>query len=854
MGDEKYGDAIVVVAGGRKILIDGAHIRDFEQRFEAPSIPDQLRNVLGAEPPFRFDLLVVTHCHGDHIGCLPTLVADKIVEADWALVADEDLGYPAPDDSGADDAPDPIVDTVVAALREEPRTDFASDAELDAFLTDAMKLEPSYRAMVQSLEDSGTHVIRFVGVDDDGTLADLQVLTQEFSDFDLRILGPTQRHLLLCTDAIAEFTRAAKKAAKRKRQTDATADAGRIYRELAGGRRAADTALPDDISQFLDRPGKGAALNDQSIVLKLGADENAVLLTGDMQFAAAEIAEVDQLMAALLRTVVDAGPYAVVKLAHHGSYNGFDDKVLEGFRDTQVFAVTTGRGDPGHPHEDVLALLRSVRGQSHWVRTDRNGLVTLDVRNGRVEITKSRGRIDDAAVHREDVALPSRTEMQSAAVEQPREGAATVTQRITPAASEELVEVTARIPHLSTRVTITVEVEPGAPSPRLGQRDRVPVGSGRSEARNQQPETLPPLAAGRKLPPLLFVTNRARLEKNIGANELQQATRIIESSHQPLVDIARPDNPFPELRAAIGKYDPAGVVLLGGYDVLRAIRYDTIPKDVRDRLGDNADPDDFVVWSDQAYGDRDGDTLGELPVSRIPDGRSGELLKAALCTCSANPRAQRFGVRNHARPFADDVFNNVDGTQAIMVSHPTRSRGLDPAAVDASSIYIMLHGSDTDATRFWGELITGGTIEAVYVGNIPNPCGGTVLAGCCWGALTVRTPALRYSPGDPVQSLTPEQSIALSFLQRGARAFVGCTGAHYSPVDDNPAAPLDHFGAPMHAAFWSHLLKGKKSPAQALFDAKMDYIRDMPHGCSSSEELAIEYKILREFTCLGLGW
>ena len=854
MGDEKYGDAIVAVVGERKILVDGAHIRDFEQRFEAPSVPDQLRDVLGTEPPFRFDLVVVTHCHGDHIGCLPTLVADKIVEADWALVAHEDLGYPDIDSGGPTDAPDPIVDMVVAGLREEPRTDFASDAELDAFLVDAMKLEPSYRAMVQTLEEAGTRVIRFAGADDEDTRADLEALTQEFADFDLQILGPTQRHLLLCTDAIAAFTRAAKRAAKKKRQTDIAADAGRIYRELSGERRATDTTLPDDIRQFLDRPGKGAALNDQSIVLKLGGNENSVLLTGDMQFAAAEIEDVDQLMAELLQTVVDAGPYAVVKLAHHGSYNGFDEKLLESLRDTQVFAVTTGRGDPAHPHEDVLALLKTIRGRSHWVRTDKNGLVTLDIRDGKVDITKSRGRIDDASVNREDVAVPAPAEAQTTTVERARESAVTVSQRITPVASGEVVEVTARIPHLTTRVTITVEVEPGTPQAPPGRRDRIPVRGGQSQSRSQPPERPAPLAAGRNLPPLLFITNRARLEKNVGANELLQATRIIEAAGQPLVDITMPDDPFPQVRAAIGKHDPMGVVVLGGYDVLRAIRYDTIPKDVRDRLGDNADPDDFIVWSDQAYGDRDGDMLGELPVSRIPDGRSGELVKAALCTCTANPRAQRFGLRNHARPFADNVFNNVDGTQAIMVSDPTRSKCLDPAAVDASAIYIMLHGSDTDGTRFWGELSTGGTVEAVHVGNIPNPCGGTVLSGCCWGALTVRTPALRYSPDDPIQCLTPEQSIALSFLRRGARAFVGCTGAHYSPVDDDPAAPLNHFGAPMHAAFWSHLPEGNKSPAKALFDAKMDYIRDMPHGRSSVEELAIEYKILRQFTCLGLGW
>ena len=43
-------------------------------------------------------------------------------------------------------------------------------------------------------------------------------------------------------------------------------------------------------------------------------------------------------------------------------------------------------------------------------------------------------------------------------------------------------------------------------------------------------------------------------------------------------------------------------------------------------------------------------------------------------------------------------------------------------------------------------------------------------------------------------------------------------------------------------------------PARALFDAKIAYARDFPHGRTSTAQEAIEYKILREYTCLGLRW
>jgi hypothetical protein len=91
--------------------------------------------------------------------------------------------------------------------------------------------------------------------------------------------------------------------------------------------------------------------------------------------------------------------------------------------------------------------------------------------------------------------------------------------------------------------------------------------------------------------------------------------------------------------------------------------------------------------------------------------------------------------------------------------------------------------------------------------------------------------------------------MALSFLRRGALAFVGCTGAHYSPVDE----PYDYFGGPMHRAFWTTIGAGEP-PARALFAAKQEYARNLPHGLTRPIPVAVEYKTLRQFTCLGLGW
>ena len=104
-------------------------------------------------------------------------------------------------------------------------------------------------------------------------------------------------------------------------------------------------------------------------------------------------------------------------------------------------------------------------------------------------------------------------------------------------------------------------------------------------------------------------------------------------------------------------------------------------------------------------------------------------------------------------------------------------------------------------------------------------------------------------PGITPAPKVADASIALTFLRRGATAFLGCTGSHYSPVQE----PYQYFGEPMHQAFWRGLLAGH-APAEALFQAKVEYLAGFPHGRPPGVQQAIEYKILRQYTCLGLGW
>lgn len=96
---------------------------------------------------------------------------------------------------------------------------------------------------------------------------------------------------------------------------------------------------------------------------------------------------------------------------------------------------------------------------------------------------------------------------------------------------------------------------------------------------------------------------------------------------------------------------------------------------------------------------------------------------------------------------------------------------------------------------------------------------------------------------------TPEDSIAITYLLGGAQAFVGCTGSHYSPGQE----PYNYYGKPMHDAFWEQMKK-QVLPAKALWEAKKKYATEIPHEQRDVFSRRIESKILRQFTCLGIGW
>jgi hypothetical protein len=764
---------------------------------------------------------------------LPFLVDHALIAPEWALVADPSLGWGRAVGDNPAPPSDATTNELVAALREEIRTERTSDQLLARFIADAASLEQTYNGMIETLEQRGTKVVRF-GRDDPAELV------AAFADVGLRLVGPSPEQLVACADLIAKTTQdSVQRVSDFAAHTDALVGETEAYRALTAD------GLRSDAVDALSRPGP--AINLQSIVTGFDYEGTKLLFAGDMQFASTQVGDqiVQGEVAKLRARIADGAPYDLVKLSHHGSDNALDAEVLGELGETKLYGICAGEQSSAHPNPEVLRLLDSHKDRLEWVRTDHNGLVSVEFTDP-PKVTLTRGEINDPRPNTSD--LKSAVGEGSASAGEamsrrapPAPSAAKVTAR-TPTRPSGDVEIVTRIPPGVRALTLKVEVEDSAARGTSASSTDVPS--------DQAAELV--IAGGRQLPQLLFVTDGDGLARNIGRGEAEQAISTLRASGFDVLDhlgtqaddVAGAVSTVRELLAA--KPEIAGVVVLGGYDIVPAQRLDSLPPDLRQRIGRTDDFDDFIVWSDDAYGDRDGDQIAELPVSRIPDGKSAPLVFAALAAANQPRPRPRVGVRNIARPFAEGIYASIPGSDPLAVSAPTTFQAAP--RLDGEAVYLMLHGNFDDSTSFWGEN-TPPHEAAVNLSNIPDPAGRVVLAGCCWGALTVEPRAMLAGAGITPAPKVVDASIALTFLKRGATAFVGCTGSHYSPVEQ----PYGYFGGPMHEAFW-RAVSGGVAPAQALYQAKIEFVAGFPHGLADPVEKAIEYKTLHQFTCLGLGW
>jgi competence protein ComEC len=104
-----------------------------------------------------------------------------------------------------------------------------------------------------------------------------------------------------------------------------------------------------DILHPAQIPPEGDKANDYSIVMKLTYGEFDALLTGDIEDAVSDY----------ITESFNLSGTEYLKVPHHGSKNGLSQKLFEEAR-PQLSVISAGASNRfGHPHEEVLAILRN---------------------------------------------------------------------------------------------------------------------------------------------------------------------------------------------------------------------------------------------------------------------------------------------------------------------------------------------------------------------------------------------------------------------------------------------------------------------------------------------------------------
>jgi len=123
-------------------------------------------------------------------------------------------------------------------------------------------------------------------------------------------------------------------------------------------------------AHLADTTFRRAPENNASVVLRAEAGGRRFLLTGDIE-KEAELVLADRDLRA-----------DVLKIAHHGSRGSTSDATLDAVS-PRIAAISCGRRNLfGHPHPSVLERLAERRVRT-W-RTDRDGTVSVEVREGRL--------------------------------------------------------------------------------------------------------------------------------------------------------------------------------------------------------------------------------------------------------------------------------------------------------------------------------------------------------------------------------------------------------------------------------------------------------------------------------------
>jgi competence protein ComEC len=148
----------------------------------------------------------------------------------------------------------------------------------------------------------------------------------------------------------------------------------RFERPKAGHAEKFGDVSIEVIAPVKEIKGSESDANNNSVVVRVVYGDVAFLMTGDMETAE--------------RRSVKKFPRAtVLKLAHHGSSNGTDERILkEVSPDVVIFSYGAGNSY-GHPHKEVTELIRKFKPRS-YATVDGEIKITTDGRTLKVSAGK----------------------------------------------------------------------------------------------------------------------------------------------------------------------------------------------------------------------------------------------------------------------------------------------------------------------------------------------------------------------------------------------------------------------------------------------------------------------------------
>jgi len=269
-----------------------------------------------------------------------------------------------------------------------------------------------------------------------------------------------------------------------------------------------------------------------------------------------------------------------------------------------------------------------------------------------------------------------------------------------------------------------------------------------------------------------------------------------------------------------GKDRYSCILVLGGQGVVPMSQMKNPLSDLKNGT-DGADTD--ILYSDDVYGDFDHDTLTtpDVPVARIPDGKSFKLMEAQLKGTGA-PASGGLVLYNQVRSGAPQVGKVFSAGRNDAVP-PTKDTTMDPGL---RYYFFILHGGPT--SDFWSGDDPSGKGQVVGLRAKNASATGIVFSAACYGGYMIDEKA----SGD----------IGLHFLESRSRSYVASTGTSYS-WDANQYA--EAWAGGLAKLFFQNCVAGS-DPLLAYFDAKCAFAAKFANTDSTS------VKILHEYNYFGL--